>query len=145
MAKQFSVDVVTKQHADKLEIVETDVVADPGPNFISIAFGDDVPEHRAVEILNAWRWLWNGVRDRGLLDAQFVGAILITGVGIDHLNVTDRRTSSTVGDFATDDVLLTVGAGVATGPDTGRTATNRLESGFAKLREYANENFFNVN
>lgn len=142
MAKQFTVDVVTKWHADKLEIVESDVLSDPGPNEIKIGFGNDVEIHRAVEILNAWKWLWAGVRDRNLLDGPFSGAILITGSDINHLNENERRTSSTVGDFLAGDVLLGVGANVANTPELGKGATLRIDSGFEALRDYAKENFF---
>ena len=145
MAKQFTVDVVTKLHADKLEIVESDVLGDPGPNEIKVGFGNAVPEHRALEILNAWRWLWNGVRDRALLDGPFSGAILISGSDIDKLNEEDRRTSSTVGDYFPADVLIGIGANVANSPLTGSNFTTRIESGFTKLSDYARENFFKTN
>lgn len=145
MAKQFTMDILAKNGPDKLGIVETDAVVDPGPAEIAIGFGDSVPEHRALEIINGWKWLWNGVRDRGLLDDQFSGALLITGAQIDSITESNRRTSSTVGDFAADDIFVAVGTGVATEAGLGRSATVMLESGFENLREFANEEFFNIN
>ena len=145
MAKQFTMDILAKNGSDKLSVVETDVLAAPGPSEIVIAIGDTVPEHRALEIMNGWEFLYEGIRDRGLLDDQFSGAILISGASVDSLTENNRRTSSTIGDFNDDDVLVGVGLNVATEGGLGRSATVMIDAGFRQLREYANENFFNKN
>lgn len=142
MAKHFTLTMLPGQQGWKPAVVETDLVAPVDPNDIAISFGDAVEEHRAVEIMNGWEWLWGGVRDRGLLNEQFVGAVLLTGAPINSLVDASRKTSSTGGDFDENDVFLSIGANIAA--DT-NGATQMLDSGFRMLREYANENFFNVN
>lgn len=137
MPKQYTLTMLPGMQGWKPEIVAADVVSPPGPGEIKIAYGATVQPHRQLEIINGWAWLWSGVRDRGLLNEQFVGAVLFTGAPIDSLTAENRKTSSTIGDFDPDEVFLGIGIGIAS--DT-NGATQMLDSGFRMLREFAKEN-----
>jgi len=137
MAKNYTLTMLPNMQGWKPEIVAADLVAPVGANNISVSYGDDVEPHRQVEIINGWKWLWHGVRDRNLLNSQFVGAILLTGAPINSLVEASRKTSSTGGDFDDNDLLLSIGTGIAVDSNG---ATQMLDSGFRMLREYAKEN-----
>jgi hypothetical protein len=140
MARQYTITMMPNGQGWKPEVTPSDAAAAaPGVNEMSIGYADDVETHRTLEMHNGWRWLWNGVRDRNLLDVQFVGSLLLTGANINSLTESNRRTSSDILDFATGDVWIGVGAGVSTGA-IGRSANQMLDSGFRMLREYAKEN-----
>lgn len=119
-------------------IVTEGVAAEVGANDIAIYALDNVPLYKQLEIFNAWRWLWNGVRDRNLLDSQFVGAILYTYSNINILTENDRRTSSALIDLNPEDVVIGIGLNVTT---DFRGAVTPLETGFEKLRHAALEQF----
>ena len=102
----------------------------------------NVPMHRQLEIVDAWYWLWNGIRDRNLLDKQFAGSACYSGAPIDNLTIPGRKTASDVSFFGADDVVVGLGAGV-TGSFKG--ALVPLESAFEKLREIALERYFKLN
>ena len=105
MAKQFTMTLGADLQGNPANIVEGDLVAPTAADEITIAIGDTVGIHRCVEINNGWKFLWNGVRDRGLLNTQFVGAVLLTGVDIDDMGEANRRTSSTPADFGDNDEI----------------------------------------
>ena len=140
MARSYTITMQPNGQGFKPEITPSDAaLAPPGPNEMLIAYADGVATHRLLEIQNAWKWLWHGIRDRNLLDVQFVGSLLITGVPVDSITEQARKTSSTIGDFVAGDVLVSIGLGVSTG-SIGRGATQMLDSGFRMLREFAKEN-----
>ena len=124
----------------KPEVTPSDAaLAPPNANSMLIAYADGVSPHRQLEIINGWKWLWEGIRERNLLDSQFVGSLLITGAPVNQLVTEFRKTSSIIGDFVAGDVLVSIGLGVSTG-SIGRGATQMLDSGFRMLREFAKEN-----
>ena len=139
MAKQFAIEMLPDWQGWKPGIIETipDPIASPIATQIVVGYGAAVEPHRQLEIINGWKWLWEGVRDRNLLDAQFKGAILISGAPINSLTALNRKTSSTTLDFGADDVFIALGVGV-TAHRFG--ATQILDSGFQMLREFAKEN-----
>ena len=102
----------------------------------------NVPLHRQLEIVDAWYWLWNGVRDRNLLDSQFAGSKVYSGAPIDDLTIPGRKTASVISFFTADDVVIGLGASV-TGAFKG--AVVPLESAFEKLREISLERYFKLN
>jgi hypothetical protein len=75
--------------------------------FIGATVGTTVSEARQVEIINAWRFLWNGIRDRNIMQ-QFAG-VVYSGVDIDNISFASRRTSATFGDFGVNDVFVGIG------------------------------------
>ena len=83
-----------------------------GVNEISVYIGDNVPEARQLEFVDAWRWLYAGVRERNLLDAQFKGVVLYTAANINSLTAENRRTASELTFFTEDDVIIAMGANV---------------------------------
>jgi len=114
MAKQWKMTVGTTGlvHPDRTTMAYVETGTEVGANEISVYIGNNVSEARQVEFVAAWRWLYNGVRERNLLDAQFKGFILYTGASIDSLTTTDRRTESTIASFTDDDVVLGIGSAV---------------------------------
>jgi hypothetical protein len=108
-------------------------------NQVALYVGDNVPLYRQVEIIEGWRWLSQGVRERNLLDegsgSAFPGALLYTGAPIDGLmSTSDRRTSSTFADFTEDDVFIGMGTAVTAAGDT-----ESLHAVFTQLRQFALE------
>ncbi len=107
---------------------------------IAIYVGDTVPKYRFLEMGNAWRWLWNGVRDRNIL--KTFGGRTYSGAAIDSLNVPNRRTSSDLIDFNDDDVFIGIGDQVAI--QVGDASIVYLETAFTRLRDFAKEQIFKV-
>lgn len=146
MTIQVTMPVLPDRQADKSQITLTvgEPPALPVPdNEIALYVGDDVPLHRAVEILNGHRWLWNGLRDRSLLQAtDAVTGHLYSASDIDELNENTRRTSW---DDTTPVTASDIGVGVSHQVATGLDATNMVESAFQMLRDYLSENYFKVN
>jgi hypothetical protein len=113
--------------------------ADVTANQVALYVGDNVPLYRQVEMIEGWRWLYQGVAERNLLDegtsSAFPGAILYTGSTIDTLmSTTDRRTSSTFADFTEDDVFIGMGSAVTASGDL-----ESLHAVFTQLRQFALE------
>ena len=102
----LSTAVITPGRALQSVAVTTSLVEVPDNN-VSLYVGATVGEYRATEILNAWRWLWAGVRDRNILQ-QFAG-VIYSGCDIDFLGEPSRITSATYGDFGDDDVFVGIG------------------------------------
>ena len=117
-------------------IVSQGVAAEVGADEISIYALDSVLLHQQLEIFNAWRWLWNGIRDRALLDGSFTGNILYSGSNIFQLTEPDRRTSSVIAFFDDEDVVVGLGANVTMQI---LSAVTPLETGFTRLRNAALE------
>lgn len=101
---------------------------------ISLYIGDTVSPARQVEIVDGWKWLYQGVRDRNLLDAQFKGAVLYTASDINKMTTADRRTSSDLVTYTDNDVILAIGAGV-----TALGEHVAIEEAFRILRHFALE------
>ena len=140
MARSYTITMLPNGQGFKPEITPSDAaLAPPGPNSLLVAYADGVATHRTLEIINGWKWLWHGVRDRNLLDVQFVGSLLITGAPVNQLVENFRKTSSNIGDFIAGDILISFGSGISTGA-IGRGATQMLDSGMRMLREFAKEN-----
>jgi hypothetical protein len=76
-------------------------------NGIAVYQGATVADYRQVEIINAWKFLWNGVRDRNIMQ-QFAG-VIYSGVDAEHIDENSRRTSATFGDFGDNDIFIGIG------------------------------------
>ena len=78
----------------------------PPAGGVAVYVNDAVSTRRKNEILNGLRWIFNGVRDRGLLEPRggFVGQPMYSAAGIDNLTEANRRTASDVAFFNTDDI-----------------------------------------
>lgn len=104
-------------------------------NSIMVACGDDVDLNRQVEIINAWKMLRDGVRDRNLF-ATWGPSLLYTAVDIDEITIPNRRTASETTAFTTSDVYIGLSAEVM-------GLTNEyllmLDTAFAQLADIALE------
>lgn len=95
--------------------------------------------HRQLEIFTGWEFLWNGIRDRNLLDSAYVGSLLYTYTDINKKGEADRRTSSLLVDLATTDIAVALGSSV-TARASG--AVLPLETAFDQLRGFAKSEYF---
>lgn len=129
-----------RQETVKQECVSTPIVLETPPDDISLYIGANiVGTARGVEIVNAWRFLFNGIKDRNLLDDQFKGALLYTYVDINDITANNRRTSSDLTGVTSDDVVIGLGLNV-----TAKGQTQSLASGVERLIEYAMETTLKV-
>ena len=115
--------------------IATEVAADR----IALYALDNVPTYRQLEIFTGWGFLYNGIRDRNLLDSQFAGSVLYSATNINKKGENDRRTASLLTSLTADDIVVGLGATV-TGNIGG--AINSLQSAFEKLAEAAKDRFF---
>ena len=129
-------EVVANRVLAKTSIVVSEVVVEVPSDNIAIYAGADVALYRQVEMVTGWNFLWNGIRDRNLMDVQFNGAILYTGTDIDKKSEFDRRTASAVVSFTDNDIVVGIGAG-ATGEFAG--AVLPLDSALEQLIQVARE------
>jgi hypothetical protein len=112
---------------------------------LSIYVATLVESHRKLEIVEAWRWLFNGLRDRYLVpNLAFGPGNIFTAAPIDSLTEFSRVTSLDGGTIVTpgtiglgihqsardDTVILGRGAG---------DATNIMENTVKRLIEFARE------
>jgi len=134
MATQFYMTLLPSYDGNKLNCVATDIPLETPPDDISLYIGDDVPLYRQSEIKNAWKWLYEGVKSRNLLDDQFKGSLLYTAVDINAITINNRRTSTELTPYTDSDVIIGIGANVTALGDT-----NILEAAFQQLIEFAAE------
>lgn len=132
-AQQFTLDMTPTKGSIKKDVVISTPLVDPTTNEIWVGFGSTVPTRRGTEITNAINFLASGIRDRNLIDRgapDFMGASLITAVGIDNVTTSDRRTSGTLAEASVvdDDVVIGMGQTV-----TGLTYTVMHEAAIEQL------------
>ena len=129
-------EVVSNRVLNKLDVVVTEVIIEVPANNIAIYAGSTVALRRQLEMVTGWNFLWNGIRDRNLMDVQFNGFILYSGTDINKKGENDRRTASDVVSFTDNDIIVGLGAG-ATGEFHG--AVLPLDSAFEQLIQVAKE------
>lgn len=135
MSFEFAVTIDAAGGHDKNAIVASATLTVPAANEVKLHIADGVDVHRRVEILEGWKWLYSGVRDRALLDVQFKDQPLATGVPVDDISIPARKTASDPALVAADgDILLSLGLGV-----TNEGATRKVESAVDSLRDFAKE------
>ena len=139
MAKYITVDMAFGQDVDKRDFSVGVISPKPVSDSIIVVIGDDV-DYRQVETLNALKWLWNGVRDRDLLDSGVSvpgNGQLVSACNIDAISPANRRTAWG------DTVVLTEGdVGIMVGTDMfGQGAINYLESAFKAAIDFTRENW----
>lgn len=124
--------------ADKTAVVAVSTIAPPIASQIQLIIKDTVDVSRRVEILEGWRFLWNGVRDNGILngDKGFLGNDVYVSCPIDDLRGPGRKFSTDPAIMLDGDIALSLDASVSVG---GAGAVNSLESAFKRLRESAGE------
>ena len=136
MAQQWRMVVTPRNAGNKLVAEYLASGVEPAADEIAVYIGDNVPTRiQQAVTFNAWRWLWNGVKNRNLLDDQFKGAQLVTGSHFEFLSEQDRRTASNIAFFSEDDIMIGMGADVT---DLGDKVY--IEAAFAQLRDFALEN-----
>jgi len=132
MTLQIHANLLDNRQVNKADVVIEDVVAAlPVAGSIRLYIGGSVAVHRQVEIMNGWKWLYNGIRDRSLvsIDNADIGALL-TACDIDRLDEFNRKTSwGSLNVEATD-----IGLGMA-GDLYVVGATEVLEAGYIALWE----------
>lgn len=134
MAKQWYMTFLPDKDGNKLKCTYTDIALDTPGTDISLYVGDTVPLYRQSEIKNAWKWLYQGIKSRNLLDSQFSGAVLYSGASINALTINNRRTASDIATFNDDDVAIAIGLDSTLVGDV-----NFLEEAFTQLIEFAAE------
>jgi hypothetical protein len=88
-------------------ITSSGVIDAVDDNGIAVYQGATVADYRQVDIINAWRMLWNGIRDRDIMQ-QFAG-VVYSGVDVEHIDKNSRITSATFGDFGDNDIFIGIG------------------------------------
>jgi hypothetical protein len=122
----------------QLQSITTSGIVDAvDDNGIAVYAGATVATYRQVEIVNAWKFLWNGVRDRNILQ-QFAG-VIYSGVDVEHIDENSRSTSATFGDFGDNDIFIGIGQLVVAEM---LDYTVILETIFEQLRDTALEDTF---
>lgn len=129
-------EVVSNRVLNKLNVTVSEVIVEVPANNIAIYAGDTVALYRQLEMVTGWNFLWNGIRDRALMDVQFDGSVLYTGTDIDKKGEFDRRTESVVASFTDNDIIVGIGLG-ATGEFHG--AVLPLDSALEQLIQVARE------
>lgn len=139
MAKQWVMEFLPDGDGNKLQASYVAIGLETTANQISLYLGDDVPLYRQSEYKNAWKWLYEGVKSRNLLDGPFNGSLLYTAVDINAITIANRRTSSDLIPYTATDVILAIGSAV-----TAKGDTNYLEAAFQQLIEFAAEESLKV-
>ena len=134
MAKQWYMTFLPDQDGNKLECNYTEIALETPFLDISLYVGDDVPLYRQSEIKNAWKWLYEGIKSRNLLDGQFVSFPLYTAVDINAITIANRRTSSELTPYTSTDIILALGQTVTEYGDN-----VMLEAAVQQLIEFAAE------
>lgn len=135
------VDKAAKRHAtivNSLQLPEVDSVA------LYVTAG--IPNHRLVEVLEGFRWLSNGIRDRYLFpEPQLPGGNIYSGAPIDSMTENMRVTSNTSSlVFLPLHVCIGIHTSLRNPPPTdGKGARDHsiiIENAFKRLIEFAREN-----
>jgi len=127
---------ITPDNRGITDIVVTETPIEVPDDRVAIYALANVGLYRNLEIVSGWGFLWNGVRDRNLLDDQFSGSKLYSGTNINKKGENDRRTASVIASFDADDIVIALGATV-TGSIKG--AVIPLQSAFETLTDAALE------
>ena len=136
-AQRFILAVTPGQSSEvKKDVTIAADMLDPTDDQIFVGWGTTVATRRGNEIINALERLLDGVRDRNLLNADYQGAALVSAINIDILQISDRRTSSSVAasTVADPDIVLGMGANV-----TALGHTNIIDNVCEQLRRAAQE------
>jgi hypothetical protein len=137
MTLMATVEVVSQKQVDPASYAITGVAAAVAPANIAIYAGDTVNLSRQVEIITGWSFLYNGIRDRNLINqgapGTFYGIAIYTGTDVDKKGEFDRRTESVVASFTANDIILAIGGDVSVGF---HGATMHLESAFEQLIQH---------
>ncbi len=123
--------------ANKRAVVESATVSPPADNQIQLIMKDTVDFTRRVEALEGWRWLWRGLRERGILTggSGFEGSIVYTSCPIDSLTIPARKTQTSAAIMIDGDIAIAIAANLS----IPHGATEMLEAAFTRLRESAKE------
>ena len=119
---------------DKRAVVASATISPPIANQIQLVIKDTVDFTRRMEILNAWRYLWNGIRERQF-DEGFIDNDLYSSMPIDAVGSPARKTSTSPTIMADGDVAIVVDAYLV------QKGNNNvmMENAFTQLRESAKE------
>jgi hypothetical protein len=89
-------------------IVVTETLIAVPAGSIAIYAGTTVGLYRGVEMVSGWGFLWNGIRDRALLDQPapggFSGATVYSVTDIDKKGENDRRTAVAFATLTANDI-----------------------------------------
>ena len=135
MARKWAGLYGLNQDGNKLDMTYEAVGTVVAPIEIAIYAGDNISLSRQAELVNGWQWLYQGIKERNLLDgAPWQGAVLYTGSNINFLTANDRRTESDLATLTEDDVIVALGPNVTATGDT-----TSLQAAITQLIEFALE------
>jgi hypothetical protein len=134
MALFGTAEMVARREINRGSIVINTTLIEVVAENIAVYAGATVDLNRQVEINNAWRWLWNGIRDRNLMET--FGGVIYSGCDIDNISEAARLTSGVYATFGDNDVFIGVGQLVVS---EWLAAVNPIETGFTLLRNQALE------
>ena len=134
MTIHATAEVVSQKQLKLSSVVVDEVFAPVAPDNIAVYAGATVNSARQVEIVTGWMFLYNGIRDRSLMDIDnlFYNQDIYTMTDIDKKGEFDRRTESILASNTDNDIMIAFGANV--GPAF-HGATLHLESALRQLIE----------
>lgn len=116
MAKIWEMHYTPPAEGNKLLATYLDApatITEVDANSIAIYAGDNVPMYAQNTMTSGWKWLFDGVMDRNLLDgAPWAGVVLYTGSNWQIMTENDRRTESILSTITEDDIFIGMGNGV---------------------------------
>lgn len=139
MAVMYTMTLSPNRQGSKLNITEAAVAAVIGANDIALYVMDSVSLHRQVEIINAWRFLFNGLRDRDIFNQFAKDSPIYSVVDADAISVASRRTSSQFTELLPNDIGIAIGGDITELDARNLPETLIFESAFAMLRDHARE------
>ena len=138
MTLMATAEVVSQKQIDPASVVVNATIVAVPVNNIAVYAGDTVNLARQVEIITGWKFLYNGIRDRNLINqgapGTFYGLPIYSGTDIDSKGEFDRRTESLVASFTANDIIIAIGGNVSV---AFHGATLHLEAALTRLIEEA--------
>ena len=135
MAKEWTMPFLPAKNGNKLLASYNATGLAVADDNISVYLGDNVPLYPQNTITTGWRWLFDGVMSRNLLDGPpWAGAVLYSGSNWQIMTANDRRTESLLATLTADDIIIGIGLNVTATGDT-----VMVYDAFKVLIEYAME------
>lgn len=127
--------VLNGGQGDKTTITTVAAIVAPGANAIAVFLENTVDFTRRMEIINAWRKVWDGIRDQGQI-ANFAAADFFASIPLDKTTDPNRRFTAAILEVVDGEVGLSIDAALM---DSSEGAQQMLESAFTQLRDAAKE------
>ena len=146
MGYMISLPFAASKQGNKTSIVVVGTIAAATEGDVALYAGDSVALHRQVEILEGWRWLLNGLRDRNLIDGEMeiTDDSIYSASGIDHLNENERVTDWGDGVGFPLITATRIGIGMSTSAQKAAGMGVQLENAIMMLHDWARETGFAI-